>query len=148
MKGYWERPEANAETLRNGWLHTGDVGFMDEHGYVYILDRTRDMIITGGSNVYPREIEEVLLQHPAISDVSVIGVPDELWGEAVKAIVVLKQDSLATAEEIIAFAGEHMAGYKKPKTVDFVTDLPKSSYGKVLKRELRDRYLNKVGPQA
>jgi acyl-CoA synthetase (AMP-forming)/AMP-acid ligase II len=147
MKGYWERPEANAETLRNGWLHTGDVGYMDEHGYVYILDRTKDMIITGGSNVYPREIEEVLLQHPAVAEVSVIGVPDELWGEAVKAVVVLKPGGSATAEEIIAFAGEHMAGYKKPKTVDFVTDLPKSSYGKSLKRELRDRYLNKVGPK-
>ena len=105
------------------------------------------MIITGGSNVYPREIEEVLLQHPAIAEVSVIGVPDELWGEAVKAVVVLKPGRSATAEEIIAFAGEYMAGYKKPKTVDFVTGLPKSSYGKVLKRELRDRYL-KAGSKA
>jgi acyl-CoA synthetase (AMP-forming)/AMP-acid ligase II len=148
MKGYWERPDATTETLRNGWLHTGDVGYMDQHGYVYILDRTRDMIITGGSNVYPREIEEVLLQHPAVAEVSVIGVPDELWGEAVKAVVVLKPNVVATAEEIIAFAGTHMAGYKKPKTVDFVTDLPKSSYGKVLKRELRDRYLNKVKLEA
>lgn len=141
MKGYWERPEANAETLRNGWLHTGDVGYMDQHGYVYILDRTKDMIITGGSNVYPREIEELLLQHPAIAEVSVIGVPDQLWGEAVKAVVVLKRGSTATAEEIIAFVGEHVAGYKKPKTVDFVAELPKSSYGKVLKRELRAHYL-------
>lgn len=140
MKGYWERPEATAETLRGGWLHTGDVAYMDEHGYVYILDRTKDMIISGGSNVYPREVEEVLLQHPAISEVCVIGVPDELWGEAVKAVVVLKQGATATAEEIIAFAGERMAGYKKPKSVDFVTELPKNPVGKVLKRELRDRY--------
>jgi len=148
MKGYWERPEATNEALRNGWLHTGDVGYMDEHGYVYILDRTKDMIISGGSNVYPREVEEVLLRHSAISEACVIGVPDELWGEAVKAVVVLKQGAQATAEEIIAFAAEHMAGYKKPKSVDFVTDLPKSSYSKILKRELRDRYVTRVKREA
>jgi long-chain acyl-CoA synthetase len=141
MSGYWERPEATAEALRGGWLHTGDVGYMDEHGYVYILDRTRDMIISGGSNIYPREVEEVLLRHPAVSEACVIGLPDEFWGEAVKAVVVLKPQAAVTADEIIAFAGEHMAGYKKPKSVDFVTELPKSSYGKVLKRELRDRYV-------
>ena len=140
MKGYWERPEATAEALRSGWLHTGDVGYMDEHGYVYILDRTKDMIISGGSNVYPREVEEVLLQHPAISEACVIGVPDELWGEAVKAVVILKQGAQATPEEIIAFAADHMASYKKPKSVDFVTHFPKNSYSKILKRELRDRY--------
>lgn len=146
MKGYWERPEATAETLRSGWLHTGDVGYMDEHGYVYILDRTKDMIISGGSNVYPREVEEVLIRHPAISEACVIGVPDELWGEAVKAVVVLKQGAQATPEEIISFAGDHMASYKKPKSVDFVTDLPKSSYSKILKRELRDRYIGRGKP--
>jgi acyl-CoA synthetase (AMP-forming)/AMP-acid ligase II len=140
MKGYWERPDATAETLRGGWLHTGDVAYMDGHGYVYILDRTKDMIISGGSNVYPREVEEVLLQHPAVSEVCVLGVPDELWVEAVKAIVVLKPGTTATAEEIIAFAGERMAGYKKPKSVDFVAELPKNPVGKVLKRELRDEY--------
>lgn len=143
MKGYWERPDATAEALRNGWLHTGDVGYMDQEGYVYILDRTKDMIISGGSNVYPREVEEVLLQHPAISEVCVIGVPDKLWGEAVKAIIVLKPEVQLSAEEIIAFAGQHMAGYKKPKSVDFVTEIPKSAYNKVLKRELRDRYVGK-----
>ncbi|MBI3951657.1 MAG: long-chain fatty acid--CoA ligase [Acidobacteria bacterium] len=140
MKGYWERPEATAETLRGGWLHTGDIAYMDEQGYVYILDRTKDMIISGGSNIYPREIEEILLQHPAISEVCVIGVPDELWGEAVKAVVVLKSGAMTTAEEIMAFASERMAGYKKPKSVEFVTELPKSPVGKVLKRELRDKY--------
>jgi acyl-CoA synthetase (AMP-forming)/AMP-acid ligase II len=144
MKGYWEREEATAESLRGDWLHTGDVGYMDEEGYVYILDRTRDMIISGGSNVYPREVEEILLQHPAISEACVIGVPDELWGEAVKAVIVLNEGMEVTAEEIIAFAGERMAGYKKPKSVDFVSELPKSSYSKVLKRELRERYANKI----
>ncbi|HWP42376.1 MAG TPA: long-chain fatty acid--CoA ligase [Blastocatellia bacterium] len=140
MKGYWRRPEATAESLRGGWLHTGDVGSMDEHGYVYILDRTKDMIISGGSNIFPREVEEVLLKHPAISEVCVIGVPDELWGEAVKAIVVLKEGATADAQEIISFAAKHMADYKKPKSVDFVAEIPKNAYGKVLKRELRERY--------
>ena len=140
MKGYWERPEATAEALRGGWLHTGDVGYMDERGYVYILDRTKDMIISGGANVYPREVEEVLLQHPSVSEACVIGVPDELWGEAVRAVVVLEPGRTATAEEIIAFTGERMAGYKKPKSVDFVAELPKNPIGKILKRKLRDRY--------
>ncbi len=145
MKGYWERPEATAETLRNGWLHTGDVAYMDEQGYVFILDRTKDLIISGGSNIYPREVEEVLLQHPAVSEVCVLGVPDELWVEAVKAVVVLKSGTTATEEEIIAFAGERMAGYKKPKSVDFVNELPKNPVGKILKRELRDRYWSGKG---
>jgi acyl-CoA synthetase (AMP-forming)/AMP-acid ligase II len=140
MKGYWQRPEATADVLRGGWLHTGDVGYMDEYGYVYILDRTKDMIISGGSNVFPREVEEVLLQHPAISEVCVIGVPDELWGEAVKAVVVLKPGPRATAEEIIAFAASRIADYKKPKSVEFVLEIPKNAYGKVLKRELRGHY--------
>jgi acyl-CoA synthetase (AMP-forming)/AMP-acid ligase II len=140
MKGYWERPEATAQTLRDGWLHTGDLGSMDRHGYVYIQDRSKDLIISGGENVYPREVEEVLMQHPSISEVCVIGVPDDLWGESVKALVVLKPCASATAEEIIAFAAERIAGYKKPKSVDFLPELPKNAYGKVLKRELRDRY--------
>jgi long-chain acyl-CoA synthetase len=140
MKGYWERPEATAQTLRDGWLHTGDLGSMDRHGYVYIQDRSKDLIISGGENVYPREVEEALMQHASISEVCVIGVPDDLWGESVKALVVLKPCASATAEEIIAFAAERIAGYKKPKSVDFLPELPKNAYGKVLKRELRDRY--------
>lgn len=140
MKGYWERPAATSETLRGGWLHTGDLGYMDEQGYVYIMDRNKDLIISGGVNIYPREVEEVLLQHPAVAEACVIGVPDEVWGEAVKAVVVLKPGATTTADEIIAFVGERLAGYKKPKSVDFVAELPKSAYGKVLKRELRNRY--------
>ena len=139
MPGYWERPEANAETLRGGWLHTGDIGTMDEHGYVYILDRTRDMVISGGLNVYPREVEEIILTHPAVSEVCVFGVPDPKWGEALKAHVVLNGGT-ATEEEIIAFAGQHLAGYKKPKTVDFVDELPKTTYGKLDKKAVRAPY--------
>ncbi len=140
MRGYWGRDDATAETLRGGWLHTGDVGSMDEHGYVYILDRSKDMIISGGENIYPREIEEVLVQHPAISEACVIGVPDPMWGEAVKALVVLKSSSEVGAEELIAFVGARIAGYKKPKSVEFVQELTKNAYGKMLRREMRSRY--------
>lgn len=140
MKGYWERPEETAETLKGGWLHTGDVGYMDDHGYAYVLDRTKDMIISGGANIYPREVEEILLQHPAVSEVCVVGVPHEVWGEAVKALVVLSPGATVTEEALTLFVGERLAGYKKPKSVDFVEELPKNAYGKVLRRELRARY--------
>lgn len=140
FKEYWERPEGTAETLKNGWLHTGDLGSKDEHGYVYILDRKKDMIISGGTNVYPREVEEVMLLHPAVQEVSVFGIPDESWGETTKAVVVLEHDATATAEELMNFCAQRMAGYKKPKNVVFVDELPKSAYGKVLKRELRAQH--------
>lgn len=140
MKGYWRNPEATAETLRKGWLHTGDMGFMDEGGYLFIMDRSKDMIISGGENIYPREIEEVLVRHPAVREVAVVGVPDAKWGEAVKAVVALVPGGAATEAELIAFCRDHMASYKKPKTVDFVEALPKNNYGKVLKREIRARY--------
>ena len=140
MKGYWKNPRATAETLRGGWLHTGDLGIMDERGYVYILDRAKDMIISGGENIYSREIEDTILKHPTVHEVAVIGVPDETWGEAVKAIVALKQGQKVTQEEIINFCKEHLASFKKPKSVEFIDEIPKNPYGKVLKRELRERY--------
>jgi len=140
MKGYWRNPKATAETLRGGWLHTGDLGIMDEKGYVYILDRAKDMIISGGENIYSREIEDVILQHPAVHEVAVIGVPDETWGEAIKAIVALKEGQKTTEEEIINFCKEHLASFKKPKSIEFIDAIPKNPYGKVLKRELREKY--------
>jgi acyl-CoA synthetase (AMP-forming)/AMP-acid ligase II len=140
MKGYWRNPEATAETLQGGWLHTGDLGIMDEKGYVYILDRAKDMIISGGENIYSREIEDVILKHPAVYEVAVIGVPDEKWGESVKAIVSLRSGQKTTEEDIINFCKQHLASYKKPKSVDFIDAIPKNPYGKVLKRELREKY--------
>jgi acyl-CoA synthetase (AMP-forming)/AMP-acid ligase II len=140
MAGYWKRPEITAETLRGGWLHSGDLGLMDENGYIYLLDRKKDLIISGGNNIYPREIEEVLLKHPAVYEVAVIGVPDPLWGESVKAIVALRQGSTTTWEELIAFCQDQLASYKKPRSVEFISQLPKNAYGKILKRELRDQY--------
>jgi acyl-CoA synthetase (AMP-forming)/AMP-acid ligase II len=140
MAGYWKRPEITAETLRGGWLHSGDLALMDENGYIYLLDRKKDLIISGGNNIYPREIEEVLLKHPAVYEVAVIGVPDPLWGESVKAIVALRQGSTTTWEELIAFCQDQLASYKKPRSVEFISQLPKNAYGKILKRELRDQY--------
>ena len=140
MKGYWRNPEVTVETLRNGWLHTGDVGYMDESGYLFIMDRSKDMIISGGENVYPREIEEVLVRHQAVREVAVIGVPDPKWGEAIKAVVSLSPGQSATEEELISFCKDNIASYKKPKSVDFVDELPKNNYGKILKRELRAKY--------
>src|SRR5258706_10931016 len=129
MAGYWQRPEATAETLAGGWLHTGDVGRVDEHGYLFILDRLKDMIISGGLNVYPHEIEDVLLTHPAVSEACVIGVPDSKWGEAVRAVVVPVAGATLEAADLIAFCGQYLAGYKKPKGVDVVDSLPKTTYG-------------------
>jgi acyl-CoA synthetase (AMP-forming)/AMP-acid ligase II len=140
MRGYWNLPEATAETMRGGWLHTGDAGSLDEEGYIYIEDRVKDMIVSGGENIYPHEIEQVLFQFPAIADAAVIGVPDEQWGEAVKAIVVLRKDATATAEEIIDFTRGKLAGFKRPRSVDFAASLPYNPSGKVLKRMLREPY--------
>jgi acyl-CoA synthetase (AMP-forming)/AMP-acid ligase II len=140
MPGYWNNPEATAEALRGGWLHTGDIGMFDEAGYLFLLDRAKDMIISGGNNVYPREVEEIIIQHPAVADVCVVGIPDAYWGEAVHAVVVRAPGTAVGATEIIAHCADHLAGYKKPKAVDFVEALPVSGYGKILRREVRERY--------
>jgi acyl-CoA synthetase (AMP-forming)/AMP-acid ligase II len=140
MKGYWNLPEETARAFDGDWFRTGDAGYLDEAGFLYIYDRVKDMIISGGENIYPAEVESALYGHPAIADVAVIGVPDERWGEAVKAIIVLKPDSRASEAEIVAYARERIAGYKLPKSVDFVTALPRTPSGKILKRELREHY--------
>jgi acyl-CoA synthetase (AMP-forming)/AMP-acid ligase II len=140
MRGYWNLPEATAEALRGGWMHTGDAGVMDEEGFIYIQDRVKDMIVSGGENVYPREVEEVLFQHAAVADAAVIGVPDARWGETVKAIVVPREGQQPTAEEIMEFCRGRLGGFKLPRSVDFVESLPRNPSGKVLKRELRERY--------
>lgn len=140
MKSYWNRPEATEEAIVDGWFHTGDAGFFDEDGYLYIHDRVKDMIVSGGENVYPAEVENGLFSHPAIADVAVIGIPDEKWGEAVKAIVVLQPGKEASPEDIIAYAKTQIAGFKVPKSVDYIDVLPRNPSGKVLRRELREPY--------
>jgi long-chain acyl-CoA synthetase len=140
MQGYWQMPEATAETIVNGWLHTGDLARMDEDGYIYIVDRKKDMIISGAENIYSREVEEVLYMHPAVLEAAVIGVPDATWGEAVKAILVLKSGASASAAEIIEFCKMNLAGYKKPRSVEFWESLPKTGSGKIMKNEIREKY--------
>jgi acyl-CoA synthetase (AMP-forming)/AMP-acid ligase II len=140
MVEYWRKPDDTRETKAGGWLHTGDMGYYDNDGYIYIVDRKKDMIVTGGENVYPREIEEVLYRHPAVSEAAVIGVPDDVWVERVHAIVHLKEGQQATADEIVNFCKQNLARYKAPKSVEFVDSLPKNPQGKILKRELREKY--------
>jgi acyl-CoA synthetase (AMP-forming)/AMP-acid ligase II len=141
MRGYWNNPEATAATIdAEGWLRTGDAGYLDEDGYLYIHDRVKDMIISGGENVYPAEVENALYAHPKVADVAVIGVPDDKWGEAVKACVVVKPGEELTEAELIAHARQHIAGYKCPKSVDFIPALPRNPSGKILRRELRAPY--------
>jgi len=140
MKGYWNKPEATRNTITESWFATGDAGFFDGDGYLYIHDRVKDMIVSGGENIYPAEVENAIFGHPGVADVAVIGVPDEKWGEAVKAIVVKKPGIQAGPEEIIAYARERIAGYKLPKSVDFIDALPRNPSGKILRRELRQPY--------
>jgi acyl-CoA synthetase (AMP-forming)/AMP-acid ligase II len=139
MKEYYRNPEATEETLRGGWLHTGDMGYTDEEGYLYIADRKKDMVLSGGENIYPREVEEVLFTHPEILDAAVIGVPDPLWGEQVKACVVRKPGSSLDAEAVIEYCKPRLAGYKKPKIVEFIDEIPRGGSGKALKNLLRQR---------
>lgn len=145
MKGYWNMPEETKDVLRNGWLYTGDIAKMDEEGYVYIVDRKKDMVCAGGFNVYPRDVEEVLFEHPKVVEAAVVGVPDPYRGETVKAFIVLKEGETATSEEIIEFCRERMAAYKVPKKIEFRPELPKTVVGKVLRRVLAEEERKKAG---
>jgi long-chain acyl-CoA synthetase len=138
-------PEETARTLKDGWLHTGDVAKMDEDGYFFIVDRKKDMIVASGYNVYPREVEEVLFEHPDVAEAVAIGVPDDYRGESVKAFVVKRSGATTTEEEILAFCKERLAPYKAPKTVEFRDDLPKSAVGKLLRRVLVDEERARTG---
>ncbi len=144
MKGYWNKPEATADAFKNGWYHTGDLGKRDACGYIYLLDRKKELIISGGANVYPREVEEVLLLHPDVLEVAVIGIPDRLWGELVMAVVRPRAAAQVTEQELTELCRGHLAGYKKPRFFRFVADLPKSGYGKILKRELKQMVVDEL----
>jgi len=138
MKGYWKQPEATEQALRNGWMHTGDAGYMDSDGFLYLVDRTKDMIVSGGENIYSVEVEAALYEHPSVLEAAVIGIPDDRWGEAVHAVVFLKSGRTASDEELVHHCHALIANYKCPKSVSFVDrELPKSGAGKILKRELR-----------
>jgi acyl-CoA synthetase (AMP-forming)/AMP-acid ligase II len=140
MTGYWRKPKETQSVLIDGWLHTGDMGYYDEKGYLYIADRKKDMIVSGGENIFPREVEEMLYQHPAVQEATVIGIPDHYWVESVHAVVVLKTGIDASAEELIRFCKQRLARFKAPKSVEFVSILPKSPSGKIMKREIREKY--------
>jgi len=140
MTGYWRKPEDTRNVLVDGWLHTGDMGYYDGKCYLYIADRKKDMIVSGGENIFPREVEEVLYQHPAVLEAAVIGIPDEYWVESAHAVVTLKTGMDASDKELIEFCKQRLARYKAPKSVEFVSALPKNPSGKILKREIRERY--------
>jgi fatty-acyl-CoA synthase len=138
--GYWALPEATAATLRDGWLHSGDAGSLDAEGYLFIRDRIKDMIVSGGENVYPAEVEAVLYRHPQVAEVSVIGVPDEKWGETVMAVVVAKPGSELSEADLDQHCRDQLGGFKRPRRYSFVDALPRNAGGKILKRELRAKY--------
>jgi long-chain acyl-CoA synthetase len=145
MKGYWNNPEETAKVFtEDGWLKTGDIAYQDEDGYVFIVDRSKDMIISGGYNVFPKEIDEAILKHPKVKDAITIGIPDEYRGEVPKAFVQLEEGATTTAEEIIAHCKRHLAAYKVPKLIEFKNELPRSAVGKALRRILRDEEMAKV----
>jgi long-chain acyl-CoA synthetase len=145
IAGYWKMPEESARVIRNGWFHTGDVGYLDPDRYLFVVDRIKDMVISGGVNIYTKEIEGVLYQHPSVMEVAIIGLPDEKWGEVVTAIVARKPNTNVTAEELVEHCRAALASYKKPRHVFFVDELPKNPSGKVLKRELRTRFAAQAG---
>jgi acyl-CoA synthetase (AMP-forming)/AMP-acid ligase II len=143
FKGYWMRPKETAEALENGWLHTGDLGMIDPDGFLYVVDRLKDMIISGGENIYSTELEMVLLQHPAVAEVAVVGVPDERWGEIPRAYVVPRAGQPVTADELIQHCRDQLASYKCIKEVKFVEQLPKNAVGKILKAQLKKEAMNR-----
>jgi acyl-CoA synthetase (AMP-forming)/AMP-acid ligase II len=140
MKGYWKNPELTAQAIRDGWYHTGDMGYIDEDGYLFLVDRKADMIVTGGENVYPKEVEDVLYQHPAVAMAAVVSSPDAKWGERVQAAVVLKPEQRVTEAELIAHCKERLAGYKCPKAVEFWNQLPTTPVGKILRKDVKKKY--------
>jgi long-chain acyl-CoA synthetase len=141
MLGYWKRPEETENTVREGWLHTGDLATVDEEGYIYLVDRKKDMIVTGGENVYSTEVEAVLYAHPAVKEAAVIPIPDPDWGEAVHACVAVRDGKNVTSEELEEFCRERLANYKVPRSIEFIEgELPKGGTGKILKKQLRERY--------
>ena len=142
MSGYWKNPEATEKALKDGWFYTGDLATIDSDGFVYIVDRKKDIIISGGINISSREVEDVLYMHEAVNQAAVIGIPDKKWGETVKAFVVLSRGFDVGEDELIDFCRSNLASYKKPTSIDFLTDLPKTSSGKINKKELRSGVRN------
>jgi long-chain acyl-CoA synthetase len=140
MLGYWKNPEMTQQALRGGWYHSGDMGYMDEDGYLYLVDRKADMIVTGGENVYPKEVEDVLYEHPAVSMAAVVSAPDKKWGERVQAVVVLKPGQSATEEEIINYCKKRLGGYKCPKAIEFWDSLPTTPIGKILRKDVKKKF--------
>ena len=140
MKGYWNKDEESQKALKGGWMHTGDAGRMDEEGFVFIQDRIKDMIVSGGENIYSTEVEAALFAHPDVIDAAVIGVPDEKYGEVVKACIVKKEGSKINEEDLINFCKDRIASYKKPQSIDFIDEVPRNASGKVLKKVLREPY--------
>jgi fatty-acyl-CoA synthase len=141
MAGYWNRPDATAEAIDpEGWFHSGDIGYFDEDGFLYVVDRVKDMVISGGENVYPAEVESVLYEHPAVTEIAIIGLPDDRWGEAVTAVAAVGEGQELSLEELREFGGENLARYKLPTRLHTVDALPRNPAGKVLKFELRDEF--------
>jgi acyl-CoA synthetase (AMP-forming)/AMP-acid ligase II len=145
VRGYWQAPELTQQAVHDGWRYTGDLGKLDEEGYLTLVGRKKDIIISGGMNVVPAEVEGILYRHPAVAEAAVIGRPDPDWGEAIHAVVALKPEATATAEELIRFCGEHLSGYKKPRSVEFLPSLPKTGIGKISRKALQERYQTNVG---
>jgi long-chain acyl-CoA synthetase len=144
MKGYWNDPEETAQQLKDGWLHTGDIAYQDEDGYIFIVDRAKDLIIAGGYNIYPQEVDQLLLQHPQVADAMTIGIPDEYRGETVKSFVQLIESATGKENELIAYCRDHLAAYKVPRSIEVRASLPRSATGKAMKRILRDEELAKM----